>query len=402
MSEITIERLRRFDIFGDLTDDELAQIVPLCREESHGESDVVLVEDAPAQAFFVVERGKLSLEKKLQLGRRGTVRTATIGIVGPGGSAGWSTLTAPDVYTSTAVCLEPTCLIALNGDALLRLMQANPRIGYKVMSIVARVARARYQNATDTLAYFLSVVSHELRAPLGAIQNYLQVILEGFAGELTDKQRRMLGRSVLRINDLRSLIGDLVDLARLRPEQIQADFEWMDPGEVGSESIEDVRLAAGEKNIRIRIEPPAQFEPLVGARRRLRQVFTNLLTNAVKFSPPDSVVTFRARYEPDALIFEVEDEGIGSPPEDQTHIFEDFFRGENVGDVSGAGLGLSIAHKIMEAHRGEIRVRSPYVEGKTGTRFTVVIPLDLQTPEMRRKAPSGGIDPPSDMPGDLA
>jgi len=72
----------------------------------------------------------------------------------------------------------------------------------------------------------------------------------------------------------------------------------------------------------------------------------------------------------------VSDEGIGIAPEEQEHIFEDFFRARNVGDVSGAGLGLSIAKKIVDAHRGRIWVESPYEEGKAGTRFTVVLPRD--------------------------
>jgi signal transduction histidine kinase len=280
---------------------------------------------------------------------------------------------------------------------LRRFLNDNPGVGYRVMRVIAELARARYKSATDTLAYFVSLVSHELRAPLAAIENYLNVMLDGFAGELGDKQRRMLQRSVLRVNDLRSLIGDIVDLARMRPEQIQVDFEWFDPGEVGTESIEDVRLAASEKNVRIKVEPPPRFEKVVGARRRMRQVFTNLLTNAVKFSPPGSTVTFRAYYEPEALMFEVEDEGIGVPTEDQPHIFEDFFRAENVGDVSGVGLGLSIARKIMDAHRGKILVTSPYAEGKTGTRFTVVIPRNLQTPEMRRDAQTSGPGQPEEL-----
>jgi two-component system sensor histidine kinase/response regulator len=117
-------------------------------------------------------------------------------------------------------------------------------------------------------------------------------------------------------------------------------------------------------------------------------VFTNLLTNAVKFSPPGCTVMFRARYESDVLVLEVEDEGIGIQPEDQPHIFDDFFRADNVGDVPGSGLGLSIAHKIMDAHQGKILVTSPYAEGKTGTRFTVVVPRNLRTPEMRRGAQS--------------
>jgi len=383
---ITSERLKHSDVFHEMADDELAQIVPFCREAVYREGETVLAEDASADWLFIIEQGKLALEKKIQFGRRGTVRMATIGIVGPGKSAGWSALTPPHIYTSSAICLEPTHVIALDAQALRRFLSNNPRVGYKVMTVIAGLARARYKSATDTLAYFVSLVSHELRAPLAAVENYINVMLDGFAGELSDKQRRMLQRSVLRVNDLRSLIGDIVDLARMRPEQIQADFEWLDPGEVGTESIEDVRLAAAEKNVRIKIEPPPQFEKIVGARRRLRQVFTNLLTNAVKFSPAGSTVTFRARYEPETLVFEVEDEGIGVPPDDLPHIFDDFFRAENVGDVSGVGLGLSIAKKVVDAHQGQILVKSPYMEGKAGTRFTIVIPRNLQTPAMRREA----------------
>jgi signal transduction histidine kinase len=395
---ITIERLKHSDIFHELSDDELAQITPFCLEATYREGEIVLAEDAPADWLFIVEQGKLTLEKKIQLGRRGTVRTATVGVVGPGKSAGWSALTPPHVYTSAAVCLEPALIIKLDCQALRRFLNDHPSAGYKVMRAIAGLARARYKSATDTLAYFVSLVSHELRAPLAAIESYLNVMLDGFAGEMSDRQKRMLQRSALRVSDLRSLIGDIVDLARMRPEQIQADFEQFDPGQVGAESIEDVRLAASEKNVRIKIEPPQKFEQIVGARRRLRQVFTNLLTNAIKFSPAGSTVIFRAHYQPDALVFEVEDEGIGIPPDDQPHIFDDFFRAENVGDVSGVGLGLSIAKKVVDAHDGTLTVQSPYAEGKTGTRFTVVIPCNLQMPEMRRAAQAAH----TTLPGDLA
>jgi signal transduction histidine kinase len=383
---ITAERLRRFDIFSGLSDEDLVEIAQFGREESHPEGDVLLAEDAPADWLFLVEQGKLSLEIKIQLGRGGKTRLATIGYVEAGKAAGWSSLTPPYVYVSAAVCVEPTRVIVLDGTKLRRFMSENPHAGLKMMTTIAALIGTRYQDATNTLTYFLSIVSHELRAPLAAIENYLQVMLGGFAGELTDKQQRMLERSALRVNDLRSLISDIVDLARMRPEQIQADFEWFDPGEVGTESFEDVRLAAKEKGVKIKLEPPPEFLKIVGARRRLRQVLTNLLANAIKFSPPGSTVAYRARYEPDALIFEVEDEGVGIPAEDQPHIFEDFFRASNIGEAAGAGLGLSIAKKIMDAHQGQIMVTSPYAEDKTGTRFTVVIPRNLQTPEMRRGA----------------
>jgi signal transduction histidine kinase len=283
------------------------------------------------------------------------------------------------------VCTEPTQLIAVDGPALRQVAEQSPQIGLKLMRLVSTLIKIRYQTATDTLAYFLSVVSHELRSPLAAIENYLNVILDGYAGEITDKQRRFLERSNLRVNDLRSLVSDLVDLARMKPEQIQADFEWLDPFEVGAESVEDVRLASKQKNIRIHTEHPEEFQPFVGARRRLRQVLTNLLSNAVKFSPEESQVTFRGWDEADALVYQVEDQGMGIPQEDQPYIFEDFFRSRNAEGVAGAGLGLSVARAIVEAHEGQIELESPYEGVESGARFTVRLPRHLRTPEMRRE-----------------
>jgi signal transduction histidine kinase len=383
---VTIEQLQRSDIFGKLSANDMADIASLFREVSFAENEIAFDEGALADQLMIVVEGKLVLEKKIQLGKRNTqrTRTATIGYVEAGQAAGWSSLTSPYIYTSTAIAIEPTRVLAAASSQLRDYLERNPIVGFKVMSVVAAWIGSRYKSAIDTLTYFLSLVSHELRAPLAAIENYLHVMLDGYAGEVSDKQRRMLERSVSRVADLRALIGDLVDLARMRPEQIQADFEVLDPAEVGTESLEDVRLAAAEKNVKIKVDRPPEFFNIVGARRRLRQVFTNLLSNAVKFSPEGSTVTFRAHYTPEALVFEVEDEGVGIPPEDQLHVFEEFFRAENVENVAGLGLGLSIAKKIVEAHQGEITITSPYNEAKPGTRFAVSIPRNLQTPEMKR------------------
>jgi signal transduction histidine kinase len=382
---ILAERLRQAEIFDALSESDLLAIAEFCREETFVEGDVVLVEGEAANTLFVVKRGKLALEKKVQLGRHSTPRNATLGYVDPNKIAGFSTLTHPHIYSTSAVCVEPTRLIIINGHDLRRYLQTHPEAGLKVMNALASLVADRYRTSINTLTYFLSIVSHELRSPLAAIENYLNTMLGGFAGELTSKQQRMIQRSTLRVADLRALIGDVVDLARMRPEQIQADFEWFDPGEVGTESLEDARLPGAEKGVRIKVEPPPKFEPIVGARRRMRQVFTNLLNNAIKFAPPDTVVYFRAHYEPDKLVFEIEDEGPGIPAVDLPHLFKDFFRASNVGDQPGMGLGLSIAHKIIEAHNGQIQVKSPLREDGIGTRLTVHIPRDLKTPEMKRQ-----------------
>jgi signal transduction histidine kinase len=207
-------------------------------------------------------------------------------------------------------------------------------------------------------------------------------MLGGFAGKLTDKQTRMLERSALRVKELRGLINDILDLARMQPEHIQADFEWLDPTEIGLEAIEDVRLAAREKDIKIKVNAPPKPQELVGASRRLRQVYSNLLSNAIKFSPEGGEVTVRVRDEADKLVTEIMDEGVGIPADEQEHIFNDFFRGQNAGEAGGTGLGLSIVKKIVDAHQGQIWVESPYAEGKSGTKFTVVIPRGLATPKM--------------------
>jgi signal transduction histidine kinase len=382
---ITVENLRQYELFEAFDDEELQEVARLCHEATYAEGEKVLAEGEVAERLFVVQSGKLSLEKQLQLGRGAKTRLATVGFVGPGKAAGWSALVSPHVYTSTAVCVEPTRLIVLDGPGLRRVMEQNPRVGYRLMGLVAALIKKRYQNATATLSQFVSIVSHELRAPLAAIENYLNVVLDGYAGEVQDKQRRFLERSKLRVHDLRSLIGDLVDLARMRAEEIQADFEWLDPAQVGADSVEEVTVAAKEKNIKILTKRPVEFQLIVGSRRRLRQVFTNLLNNAIKFSPEGSTVTFRAWDEPDALVWQVEDQGMGIPEEEQPYIFEQFFRGRAASEVSGTGLGLSVVKSIVDAHEGQIGVESPFDGVKQGTRFTVRLPRHLRTPEMRRK-----------------
>jgi len=373
---VTVEMLKRFPLLTCLPREDLGELMEICKVETWEEGEV-FAEGDQADRLRLVLLGKVAMDKRIQLGRHGSVRRANVSIVGPGGAVGWSTLVAPYIYTLSCTCLEPCKFIVLDGQSLRDFMARNPQMAYRLMSGIAELVGTRLRDMTGTLTYFLSIVSHELKAPLAAVENYLEVMLGGFTGELTPKQQRMLERSVLRIHDLSGLINDLLDLARMRPEQIQAEFVRFNPREFGDRSVEDTRLAAKEKGVTIKVEAPQEFKEITGAPRRLRQVLTNLLNNAIKFSPPGSTVILRSWDAEDELWIEVSDEGVGIPPEDQASIFEDFFRARNVGDVSGAGLGLSIAKKIVDAHQGRILLESPYEEGKPGTKFTVVLPREL-------------------------
>jgi signal transduction histidine kinase len=380
---VTAERLRRFDVFAELPKDALDTIARLAVEESYSEGTVIFSEGSTARNLYLLLRGKISLEKRVQLGNTGTPRRATLSVIGAGQALGWSSLVPPFEYTSSGVCLDDLELISIPGEELRDLMLKQPAVGFTISQSIASIIRGRMTGATATLTYFLSIVSHELKRPLAAVENYLQVLLGGYAGELSAKQTRLLERSTLRLIDLRNLISDILDFARIQADQIRADFEMVDPAAVGGEAIEEVRLAATQKDIRLKASGPTEFRQIVAARRRLRQVISNLLANAVKFSPEGSTVTLSARDEPEALVIQVVDEGIGIPAEDQLHIFDDFYRATNVAEIGGAGLGLSIAKKIVDAHEGRIEIESPYEKGKPGTRFTVFIPRSLKLPGER-------------------
>lgn len=383
---IFAERLKHAELFEQIPDHHLFALAEFCSDRTFQDGDHIFLEGDPAETMLVVEHGKIALEKKVQIGRHSTPRNATVDYVGPGQMAGFSTIASPHFYTTSALCIEPTRIIAIDGGRLYEYLELHPDVGLKVLYKIILLVGGRYRQSIGTLTYFLSVVSHELRSPLAAIENYIRTILGGYAGEINPKQDRMMKRSLLRILDLRSLIGDVVDLARMRPEHIQADFQWFDPGEVGRESIDDARLSAAEKNIRIKPEPPPAFKPMVGARRRMRQVYTNLLNNAVKYGPEGSTVIFRGSYQDNNLVVEVVDEGPGIPEDDLPHIFKDFFRASNVDGTPGSGLGLSITKNIVDAHNGKILVENlKNSEGKTGTRFTIILPMDLKTPEMVRQ-----------------
>ena len=221
--------------------------------------------------------------------------------------------------------------------------------------------------------YFLGMVSHDLKAPLVAIESYLQVILGGFAGEINEEQREMLGRSSHRIGGLLDLTSDLLDVSRIEAGQIAKEFKPMCLSEVVEGCLEDIQAMAREKEMELRVEVPEELPAIHAAPHRLRQVLNNLLSNAIKFTPPKGLISLCVEEKLDCLQVEVMDTGTGIPPEDLPYVFDEFFRGRNV-ERTGAGLGLSIARKIVEAHEGKIWAGSPCTDDGKGSKFTFILP----------------------------
>jgi signal transduction histidine kinase len=221
--------------------------------------------------------------------------------------------------------------------------------------------------------HFLAIASHDLRAPLAAVQSYLRIALGGFVGDLNDQQRDILEKSSLRIDELLKLINDLLDNARIEAGQIVSEMEEVSIAQVVADAIENVHGLAQEKGLVLRAEVPEDLPMIDGAPSRLVQVVTNLLSNAVQFTASGGSIAVRVSVANDHLQTEVMDTGTGISPEAMPRIFEEFYRGEGV-KTKGTGLGLAIAKKIVEAHGGEIWAESPYSESPKGSRFVFTLP----------------------------
>jgi len=225
------------------------------------------------------------------------------------------------------------------------------------------------------LLRFLGIVAHDLKAPLSAVQSYLQLMTGGFAGEMTDKQKHMLERSSTRITEQLHLISDLLDISRIEAGQMITEFEKVSLSQTVKDSLENVRGLAKEQKIGLKVERPKYLPQIKASGARLQQVMTNLLANAIKFTPEKGVVRLRISNRVSDIQVEVMDTGIGIAAEDLPKIFDDFYRGIEP-TKEGTGLGLSIAKRIVEAHGGRIWVESPNPDDESarGSKFTFTLP----------------------------
>ncbi len=224
---------------------------------------------------------------------------------------------------------------------------------------------------------FLSIAAHDLKAPLTAIQGFLWVMLGGFSGEITDKQRDMMQRSSRRIDELLNLISDLLDIPRIETGQIVQEMKMVSLRQIVKLCCADLREQAKQKGIKLKVELSQALPKIRGSIPRLQQVINNLVSNAISYTP-EGVVTVRVTEGDNDVQVEIADTGIGIPAEDLPRIFDDFFRASNV-DTKGTGLGLSISKRIVEAHGGRIWVESPDPESNTGSKFTVTLPKKHET-----------------------
>jgi signal transduction histidine kinase len=209
----------------------------------------------------------------------------------------------------------------------------------------------------------LSVVSHELKTPLTSIRMAVHLLLEERLGELAPKQTELLIAARDDSDRLEKIIADLLDMSRLESGGTRMDLQSESPARLINTAVSPLETSYHDRGVALSIMVPDDAPNVLADADRIDHVFTNLLTNALKFTDPGGKVTLSAATEENFVRFIVKDTGVGIPEEHLPRVFDRFFRVPRENRPSGAGLGLAIAKDIVEAHGGTIGVKSKPGEG---------------------------------------
>jgi signal transduction histidine kinase len=259
------------------------------------------------------------------------------------------------------------------GDTVQPVLESGPREvralmrAFNAMLVRVHVSQTSHRN-------FVANLSHELKTPLTSIQGFAQALMDGTAE--TVEERRMAAEVIYNeAGRMHRLALDLLDLARLDAGTADLKMSQMDMTELLNSVMDKFRPIADTSGVNLKLSLASNLPVLIGDGDRLAQVFTNLVDNAVKFTPRGGTIALRAIRDRGEVQVSVSDTGKGIPPEAIPHIFDRFYQADSSrtgGEKKGAGLGLAIVHEIVVAHGGRISVRSALGRG---TGFIVHLPL---------------------------
>jgi len=236
-----------------------------------------------------------------------------------------------------------------------------------------RMTRKMKEEGRQVRFQFLSVLSHELKSPINAIEGYLKIMKEKQVGDNLDDYMTMIDRSMERIKGMRTLILDLLDLTRIESGKKKRDLRSIDVYEIAKTVVDSIEPLAIQKNIKIDIEGEEDIFYLAD-KNEIEIILNNLISNAVKYNKENGKVKVLIKKKKDGIIINVEDTGIGMTEEESKLLFQDFVRIKNnkTKFVTGSGLGLSIAKKMIELYSGSVSVES---QPDIGSKFIVKLPF---------------------------
>jgi two-component system phosphate regulon sensor histidine kinase PhoR len=224
---------------------------------------------------------------------------------------------------------------------------------------------------------FVSMVAHELRAPLAAIEGWLDVVISGEARGDETVERQWLLRAKERSRSLLALVSDLLEINKIEAGKVAQKMEPVRVAQVIRKIVDFLKPEADRRKIAFTLDMPDDLPPVPADVQDMEKLFTNLISNAIKYNVENGSITIAGSVDENYVGFHVKDTGIGIAEEDLPRIFDDFFRVENkeTSRISGTGLGLTIAKKIVDSHFGHIEVASRPNHGST---FSVYLPYVKQ------------------------
>lgn len=235
---------------------------------------------------------------------------------------------------------------------------------------------SQLREASRLKSEFLATMSHELRTPMNSILGFSQVLLRGRRHSLAPQQKQMVERILNNGKHLLALIDDILDLSKIEAGHSELKQEEFEVDLLVSATCEELRIFAQHKNLTLQFNSTLENPRVVGDRLRLRQVVTNLISNAIKFTTSGGVVVSLSSPSPNWVEILVQDTGIGIPPEQLNHIFEAFRQGDQTTtrEYAGTGLGLALCDSLVRLMKGTISVKSQLDEGST---FFLKIPRSI-------------------------
>jgi PAS domain S-box-containing protein len=227
----------------------------------------------------------------------------------------------------------------------------------------------------------LATVSHELKTPMNAILGFSQVLMAQLNSPQTSTTRKMVERIFHNGQHLLHMIEDMLNFSRLRADQVELRLEPFDLAELITTTLDELDSLAQQKALTLTAELPHHPVMVVNDRSRLRQILTNLVSNAIKFTDVGRVVVSLKELSADCLRLQVKDTGCGIDPEDQPHIFQEFWQVHDArNNARGTGLGLAIVYALVQVMRGTISVSS---EPGRGSQFTLELPQTVASGQAR-------------------
>jgi signal transduction histidine kinase len=237
--------------------------------------------------------------------------------------------------------------------------------------MLQRQARRLAEEKRQVRFQFISVLGHELKAPLAAIEGYLNIVKDQIAGGDPAAYRQPIERSLVRLYGMRKLILDLLDLTRIESGNRKRDLQELDVSEVAKSCIEMVMPDANAKKITVAFQAPGSVR-MIADRGELEIILNNLVSNAVKYNREGGRVTVTLTARNDQVSIAVADTGIGLTREEAEQLFREFVRikNEHTRNILGSGLGLSIVKKIAALYGGDVAIES---QADIGSTFTVLL-----------------------------